>query len=208
MRKFETVKTPEELHELQGTPGKVALNKVIHRIDEHASQFIAHSPFLLLSTANKNGICDCSPRGDAPGFVQVLDPLHLLIPERMGNKRMDSLKNILENPQAGLLFIIPGLEETMRVNGTASIVKDKDLMEMMEAKGHIPDLGIIIKVEECFIHCAKAFKRSHLWNKEKWPDTSSLPSPAKIMAAHAQIKDVDEKKVQSSFDESYTKRLY
>ncbi|UOR10351.1 pyridoxamine 5'-phosphate oxidase family protein [Halobacillus amylolyticus] len=202
------VHTVEELYSLQGTPGKLADNKVIQHIDDLTKQFLAHSPFVVVSTSNAKGECDSSPRGDTPGFTYVLDNKHLLIPERMGNKRIDSMKNILENPNIGLLFMVPGLEETLRINGEATIVKDEDLLSKLEAQGHIPKVGIVVHVNECFIHCAKAFKRSKLWRPEQWPDTTNLPSPAKIMAAHAKLAGHDEEKVQSSLNESYNERLY
>ncbi|UOQ91771.1 pyridoxamine 5'-phosphate oxidase family protein [Halobacillus shinanisalinarum] len=202
------VRTVEELHSLQGTPGKIADNKVIKYIDALSKQFLAHSPFAIVSTSNTKGECDSSPRGDAPGFTYVLDDKHLLLPERLGNKRADSMRNILENPHIGLLFLIPGIEETLRINGEATIIKDGDLLRKLEAQGHVPKVGIVVHVNECFIHCAKAFKRSKLWRSEEWIDTTSLPSPAKMMADHAKLDVHDEERVQASLNESYHARLY
>ncbi|MBB6452368.1 hypothetical protein HNQ94_000813 [Salirhabdus euzebyi] len=201
----ETIKSEDELREILGTPSKLVENKVITYLDGNCIEFLAKSPFLVMSTANENGACDASPRGDAPGFVHVLDEKHLVIPERPGNKRIDSMRNILTNPSVGLIFIIPGLEETLRINGRAEIIKDEELLQKMEAQGKIPLLGICVEVEECFIHCAKAFKRSKLWDPESWTNQKNLPSPAKILSEHAKIPNQE---VQKLLQESYTKRLY
>lgn len=205
---YQTVDTIEELEKIQGTPGRLAQHKVIRHVDAHCRQFILHSPFLVMSTTNKKGSCDSSPRGDQPGFVHILDSKHILLPERIGNRRMDSMRNLIENPQIGLLFMIPGIEETLRINGNAKIIKERELLKQLEAKGHVPNVAIIVKVEECYIHCAKAFKRSKLWNPSEWPDTTTLPTPAKMLTDHAKLEDFDENRVQSSLIESYTHRLY
>ena len=155
-----TVSTEAELRQLVGEPSALALAKELGTLDVHCRAFIAHSPFLLLATSGATGRCDVSPKGDAPGFVQVLDERHLLIPDRPGNKRLDGMRNLLDNPHVGLIFLIPGVEETLRVNGRAWIVRDADLLERCEARGKVPALGIGVEVEEAFIHCAKAFKRS------------------------------------------------
>ncbi|ARI78862.1 MSMEG_1061 family FMN-dependent PPOX-type flavoprotein [Halobacillus mangrovi] len=200
---YETVSTVEELEQLQGTAGPLAQHKVIRHLDEHCIPFLQHSPFTVLSTSNKDGECDSSPRGDEPGFVYILDTKHFVLPERM-----DSIRNLLENKNIGLLFMIPGLEETLRINGKAEIIKDSTILQHLEEKGHIPKIGILVSVEECYIHCAKALKRSHLWDPDQWPDSSGLAKPAKMMADHAKLDDFNEAKVQDAFNESYTKRLY
>jgi PPOX class probable FMN-dependent enzyme len=205
---YETVSTVDELEEIQGTPGRLAANKVIHHLDEHCKAFLHHSPFAVISTSSADGACDNSPRGDGQGFVHILDEKHLILPERMGNKRMDSMRNLIENPKIGLLFMIPGLDETLRINGGAQIIKDPTLMQKMEEKGHVPKVGILVSVDECYIHCAKALKRAHLWQPEQWPDISRLSKPAKMISAHARLDDLDETKVQKALDESYTQRLY
>jgi uncharacterized protein len=197
-----------ELHETAGKAGELAANKAINYLDDHCREFIQKSPFLLLSTADLAGTCDVSPRGDDPGFVHILDDKTLLIPERPGNKRFDSMINIISNSCAGLLFIIPGLEETLRVNGKAAVLNDKKLMERMAVKGKTPLFGIGVDVEECFIHCAKAFKRSGLWQTEKWPAEETLPSAVKILKKHAALPGRSEESIEKSLEESYTKRLY
>ncbi|MCP3029266.1 pyridoxamine 5'-phosphate oxidase family protein [Halobacillus sp. A5] len=209
MKKFEKpVQSLEELRHTLGTPGRLAEHKVISHLDSYCRQFIAHAPFAVVSTSDSAGHCDSSPRGDAPGFAYILDEKHLVLPERMGNKRADSLQNILENPHIGLLFMIPGLEETLRINGQAVIIKDETFMNRLESQGHVPSVGIAVYVEACFIHCAKALKRSHLWSPEKWPELSDLPAPAKMLAAHSQLNEMDENQVRKSLHKSYTKRMY
>ncbi|MBM7554359.1 pyridoxamine 5'-phosphate oxidase family protein [Thalassobacillus pellis] len=204
----QTITTPEELYALQGEPGRLAIHKVIDHIDTSAQHFISLSPFLVLATSDSNGNGDSSPRGDAPGFVYIWTKKHLLIPELPGNKRMDSLLNILNNPAVGLLFMIPGLEETLRVNGTAVLTKDPDLLDKVKSKGKTPKLAIAVEVRECYVHCAKALKRSQLWDPESWLPQEMKPSPAKMMATHATLSDMDENDVQKDLDESYTNRLY
>ncbi|MED4072796.1 pyridoxamine 5'-phosphate oxidase family protein [Priestia endophytica] len=199
------VKTEGELLSLIGEPNEMARKKVINCIDQHCRDFIAQSPFIILSSSS-GSYCDASPRGDAPGFVSVLDNNHLLIPERRGNKRMDSLRNILKNPYVGLLFLIPGMGETLRVNGKATLVKDEELLKQLEVEGKVPLIGILVEVEECFIHCAKAFKRSSLWEPEHWP--KKYPSAAKMLAHHVKLPNATEESIQKSLQEGYEKRLY
>jgi uncharacterized protein len=138
----------------------------------------------------------------------VLDEKHLVIPERTGNKRVDSLRNILSNPRIGLLFLIPGLGETLRVNGKACLVKDDELLEQMAVKGQKPLIGIGVEVEECFIHCAKAFKRSRLWEPDSWANKEILPSAAKMLFEHAKLPGTTAEKINERLQEGYTKRLY
>ncbi|QQE79127.1 pyridoxamine 5'-phosphate oxidase family protein [Alicyclobacillus sp. SO9] len=202
------VSTEEELRSLIGYPSDLVQNKVIPHLDEHCRGFISRSPLLLLSTADNNGRCDVSPRGDSAGSVYVLDDTHLIIPERPGNRKIDSMRNILSNPHIGLIFMIPGLEETLRVNGSARLVRDKDLLISMESHGHVPILGIGVTVEECFIHCAKAFKRSKVWDPESWPHANELPNVPKMLADHAKLPGMDTKQVANSLEDSYKNRLY
>ena len=179
---FKHVVTSErELRDLMGTPSERAIKKESATVDEPAREFIQHSPFLLLATSDAKGRCDVSPKGDAPGFVRVLDERHLVIPDRPGNKRLDGLRNVLENPHVGMIFLVPGREETLRVNGRASIVRDEDILESIAAHGKRPQVAIAVEVEECFLHCPKAFRRSQLWEPEAWPDRSVLPSMACVL---------------------------
>ena len=175
-------------------------------LDEHSRAFIARSPFLLLATSNAGGRCDVSPKGDAPGFVLVLDDTHLVIPDRPGNKRFDGMRNLLENPHVGLIFIVPGREDTLRVNGRACIVKDEDLLERMVVMGKRPPLAIGVEVEECYLHCAKAFKRSHLWETKSWSDTSCLPSMARVIWEQvSRVKPLD--MTAEEYEQDSAKRL-
>ena len=203
-----TVKTIEELREITGNPSELVNNKVISYLDEHCRDFINKSPFLTISTADEFGACDVSPRGDNAGFVYVLNDKQLVIPERPGNRRMDSMRNILSNPNVGLLLLIPGLGETLRINGKASVIYDEELLEKMAVNGKRPLLGIGVDVEECFIHCAKAFRRSELWNPEMWANKEELPKGAKILAAHAKLPNVDEEAIGKILDKSYRETLY
>ncbi|RNB92025.1 pyridoxamine 5'-phosphate oxidase family protein [Brevibacillus fluminis] len=201
----ETVSTEEELRSMLGYPSELVQNKVIHYLDEHCRDFIAKSPFLAISTSDHQGLCDVSPRGDSPGFVLVLDDKHLVIPERPGNRRIDSMKNILSNPNIGLIFIIPGLEETLRINGRACLVRDEELLAQMEAGGRTPMIGIGVEVQECYVHCAKAFKRSKLWDHDSWLEKDKLPRASRILADHAKMAP---EAIEEVLKESYTKRLY
>jgi PPOX class probable FMN-dependent enzyme len=195
-----------ELRSLFGEPSPLATNKVIHRLDDHCRDFIARSPFVLIATSGTDGTCDVSPRGDAPGFVRVLDEHRLAIPERPGNRRTDSLRNILANPQIGMIFLIPGLGETLRVNGRACITRDPELLASMAAHGKEPMVAIGVEVAEVFVHCAKALLRSKLWDPVTWP--AQLPDTARMLADHVGRPDTDAAKVAASLQESYTKRLY
>ena len=143
--------------------------------------FIGRSPFALLATADAAGNTDISPKGDPAGFVKVLDDKTLVIPDRPGNHRADSLENILQNPKVGLIFMIPGKTETLRVSGTATIVKDQALLDSMAVQGRSPALAIAVHVEEAFFHCSKCMIRSGLWKTEQWPDLEGLPRLAETM---------------------------
>lgn len=204
----EQIGTEEELRSLLGFPSELVRHKVIDHLDENCRDFIALSPYLFISTANSEGECDVSPRGDAPGFTLVLDDKHLVIPERPGNRRLDSMLNIFSNPHVGLIFLIPGLEETLRVNGRACVFQDQSTLCQMEAHGHRPLVGIGVEVEECYVHCAKSLKRSRLWQPDSWPGASSLPNPAEMVAVHVNLPGMTVEKVAESLHESYTRRLY
>ena len=175
------VTTQAELRAIFGAPGERAVLKERPRLDAHTRAFIARAPFVLLATSNAAGRCDVSPKGDAPGFVLVLDDTHLVIPDRPGNNRIDGFTNIMENPHIGMIFLIPGREDTLRVNGRAHVIRDAELLARLEVQGKRPKVAIGVEVEECFLHCAKAFKRSGLWERERWPDAASLPSMARIL---------------------------
>ncbi|MCM3718049.1 pyridoxamine 5'-phosphate oxidase family protein [Fictibacillus phosphorivorans] len=199
---------PEELRTMLGSPSIRGQNKVISAIDEHCREFIRKSPFVVLATSDAAGNCDSSPRGDAPGFVYVVDDQHLIIPERPGNKRADSMFNLLENPRVGLLFMIPGMGETLRINGEATIIRDEDILEKMAVNGKPPQLGIVVKVEQCFMHCGKAFKRSGLWEQKKWLAKEEQPNAAKIIADHVNLPGMTEEVVAEALLDGYKNKLY
>jgi PPOX class probable FMN-dependent enzyme len=204
----QVVTSEQELRTTVGHPTELALRKQLPELDVHCRDFIARSPFLLLATANAQGQCDVSPKGDVPGFVLVLDDRHLAIPDRPGNRRLDGMKNLLENPHVGLIFLIPGKEETLRINGRAWIVRDEELLERMTVTGKRPQLAIGVEVEECFFHCAKAFKRSRLWQPAEWSDGSGLAPAAQVFLDHAKPAGATVEDVERRLQESYTKRLY
>ena len=197
----------EELRELLGEPSETVKKKQLDHIDEHCRAFIAHVPFLLLGTSNRAGECDVSPKGDAPGFVRVLDDRTLVIPDRPGNRRIDTLSNILENPRAGLLFLIPNVQETLRVNGQASIIRDEALLEEMTARGKRPLLAIAVDVEEAFIHCPKAFIRSSLWDAARIDRPRPIATLARIIVDHTRIDGLTEADQQRRIDASLTTQL-
>jgi hypothetical protein len=202
------VKSIEELRALVGEPSELALKKQIGALDAHCRAFIRHSPFLLLATSNAAGQCDVSPKGDAPGFVLVLDDGHLVIPDRPGNRRLDGMRNLLENPHIGLIFLIPGREDTLRVNGRAWIVRDPVLLERTAVMHKRPDLAIGVEVEECFLHCAKAFKRSRLWRTETWPEPAAVASMARILLDQAKPAGMTLEDMQRRLERGYTTQLY
>lgn len=191
-----------------GYPSELVKNKVISQLDKHCRHFISQSPLLFMSTSDQAGNCDVSPRGDEPGFVMVLDERRLCIPERPGNRRVDSMQNIISNPKIGLIFIIPGLNETLRINGVACVIRDEKLLKKMEFNGHIPILGVGVEIEDCYIHCGKPFIRSKLWNPESWQSKGQLPNMAQMLSIHANLPGMDDKEVAELLNESYTKRLY
>lgn len=204
----EILTSEDQIREILGYPSELVKRKVINRIDKHCLNFISLSPLLFLSTADDKGNCDVSPRGDAPGSVLVLDDNHFVIPERPGNRRIDTLKNILLNPKIGILFIIPGLGETLRINGQAFVIKDEEILKKMKAHEKMPVLGIGVQVEECFIHCAKAFIRSKVWDYDSWQKKDSLPSISSILTDHLNSSEYTKESIKKGFQESYENRLY
>ncbi len=186
--------------------GSPPLRKQIDHLDEHCRDFIARSPLAMLATADADGRCDVSPRGGPVGFVHVLDRQRLLIPDFPGNRRLDSQLNLLANPRASLLFLVPGLGETLRVEGGACITRDGALLAGLAVNGRAPALGIGIEVEAAFIHCAKALIRSGAWKPDTWAD--ELPPASKILRDHMAIPDLSEADVAERLADSYEKTLY
>jgi PPOX class probable FMN-dependent enzyme len=174
------VRDAAALRELLGEPADVVRTKVADRVNALTRQFIERSPFVLLATSAPDGSCDVSPRGDPPGFVRVLDDRTLLVPDRPGNRLADSLRNVLANPHVGLLFVIPGIGDTFRVNGRATIVTDRELLEPSAVEGKVPKLGLLVEIEQAFMHCSKAFLRAQLWDPGRHVDRAELPTSGEI----------------------------
>ena len=201
------ITSEEQFRAVMGYPAPRTLRKELSYLDEFCRTFIARSPFVVISSCDADGRMDVGPRGDPPGFVQVLDEHTLAIPDRPGNRRADTFKNILQNDHVGLLFFIPGKQETLRVSGRASIVRDTELRTTMEVSGKPPDFAIVVAVEQAFFQCAKCIIRSNLWNKEAWPALTGLPSQAETIVAAAKL-DISVQEMQAIIDEDRKTRLY
>ncbi len=172
-----------QLRALVGEPLPLTRDKVSAKLNHLTRKFIELSPFLCLATTDESGRCDVSPRGDPRGFVTILDDVTLLLPERPGNRLADSLTNILKNPRVGLLFFIPGVGDTLRVNGRATLTHDAALLLPCAVEGKVPKLGVLVDVEEAFTHCSKAFLRSRLWDPSLFTDRAELPTMGEIFEA-------------------------
>lgn len=204
----DVVTSEDELRAFLGEPNELAVRKQRDALDHHTRALIACSPLVLVGTADARGRCDVSPKGDTPGFVLVLDDRHLVVPDRPGNRRLDGMRNILENPHVGLLFLVPGKEETLRVNGSARVVRDETLLARMAVGGKAPRCAIGVEVEEVFLHCAKAFKRSRLWDSRAWPDLSGLAPGAQVFFEHAQPEGVTLEQLEQRIQHGYDTGLY
>lgn len=196
-----------ELRAVLGHPSQRAVDKQIDRLDEHCRSIIARSPFVVVSSADAQGRPDASPKGDAPGFVLVVDEHTLAIPDRPGNRRADTFRNVLANPRVGLLFLVPGRMETLRINGRARIANDPSLLERMTVQGKAPALALEVTVEEAFVHCGKCMLRSRLWDPASWPEVADLPSHARCLLDQAKPAQSLEE-VEASVRESYARQLY
>ena len=194
------IETAEQLRSSYGEPSERAARKSLDRLDRHCRRFIELSPFVVLASAGADGRVDCSPRGDPAGFVAVLDDRTVLLPDRLGNNRVDSLRNVLESPYVGLLFMIPGVDETLRLNGRAELTTDPALLEPLAVKGRSPRSGLVVEVEEIFLQCTKALVRSRLWADESRVDRKAvLPSFGQMLADHVGLPDgeVVEREIQA-----------
>ncbi|HTQ35047.1 MAG TPA: pyridoxamine 5'-phosphate oxidase family protein [Stellaceae bacterium] len=196
-----------EIREIYGHPMERTVKKQLPRLEKHSRAFIAMSPFLVMATCDAEGRCDASPKGDAPGFVHVLDDETLLIPDRLGNNRVDSIGNILQHPRIGLIFFVPGVRETLRVNGRAQITVDPALLGPTEVNGKLPRSGILVTADEVYFHCGKALIRSDLWNPEKHVGRKGFPSLGVVIAEQIG-QQVDAKEAERMTEESYVARLY
>ena len=203
----EVVTTESQLEEVLGVPSDRVLRKQIAILDANSRAFIAKSPFLLIASHDTDGNMDVSPKGDPAGFVRVLDETTLVIPERPGNRRADTFRNVLANPGVGILFLIPGKTETLRVSGSAMIVRDRWLRDEMAIGEKVPELGLVVNVREAFFHCSKCMLRSHLWESEHWPDITDLPTLARAMVDAGKLSEsVDQ--MQALIESDARERLY
>ena len=205
------VSDENQLRSLFPTTHAIAIQKCQDHLDQHARDFVARSPFMCLGTQSSDGRADVSPRGDPRGFVKVLDAKTLLIPDRPGNNRLDSLSNILANPTVGLLFMIPGFDDTMRVNGKAKITRDPALLAQLTVEGRLPTVAIVVTVQEVFIHCAKAFRRSRLWDPSHHQNRSEMPSLLKIIldqTTGAPADPEEMKAIDAGLEVEYQKTMY
>ena len=202
---------PSSLRRLFAPTHDLAAVKCLDTLDKHAQAFIRRAPFVCLGTQNTDGKADVSPRGDPVGFVRILDDRTLAIPDRPGNNRLDSLANIVANPNVGLLFLIPGFDDTLRVNGQATLTTDPEVLDRMSVNDRVPKLAIVVRVREVFLHCAKAFRRSRLWDPAHLQQRSEMPSLVKIILDQttgapddaAQMRKLDDK-----LEEDYKTSLY
>lgn len=188
----DTVRTIEELRTVMEMPSQPALQKDVGRIDAACRWFIERAPFVFVATSDAEGRCDVSPKGDHPGFVQVLDEETLVLPDRPGNNRADSISNIIANPHVGMIFVVPGADWTLRVNGRAEIVRDADVLDRCAVNGKAPALGIAVHVEEAYMHCPKCIIRSKLWEAETQLEREEMPKfalMARDMAGYRQVPD-------------------
>lgn len=201
------VTTTNELSSLIGAPSELVIKKQLSQLDDHMRTFITESPFALLGTVDREGRCDVSPRGDVPSVAKIIDAKTIVLAERPGNRRADSLQNIMETGRVGLLFMIPGQGETLRVNGRACVFRDEDVLATMVVNEKQPVVGIGIEVEECYLQCAKALIRSKLWADPSDHPKTALPSYAQILIDQTKIDETVES-LNEQIEESYAKRLY
>jgi uncharacterized protein len=178
----ETLGSVDDLRTLYRPPNPRAASKVHPRIDEASARLIARCPLVLLATADRDGRCDVSPRGGPPGFVTVLDDRHVALPDLGGNNRLDSSSNLVANAHAGLLFVLPGKDETLRINGPAVLTTDDDVLDRTHPALRRPKMALVVEAEEVFAHCAKAFRRGRVWQPDTWAALADAPDLAEIYA--------------------------
>ena len=200
------VSSEARLRELIGSPMPRTRDKARPSLHEHDREWLAHSPFCLIATSAADGSCDVSPKGDPAGFVKVLDDTTIAIPDRAGNRRVDGFVNLLSNPQIGLIFLVPGRGDTLRINGRARIVSEAPFLDAMVVSGNRPRLAVLVEVEEVFFHCSKAFLRSQLWQPQTW-EPEALPSRARI-ARDLEQPNVPLEQLEEYYGPAYAAGLY
>jgi len=203
----EVITSEEQLRDIFGWPAERAVKKELQQLDKHCRAIIEKSPFVLFASSDGTK-CDVSPKGDRPGFVQVLDDKTVAIPDLPGNSRLDTLSNFIANPQVGMLFMVPGMNETLRINGRVTLVRDAELLESMSVGGKLPKLAIVVHVEEVFTHCPKAFIRSSLWNHETWSDRSEIASYAEILRDHVGMENCDLDELEKELEKRISSTLH
>ena len=197
------ISSPAQLWELLGEPLPRVIAKETPQLDARAVDFIATSPFLVMATTGEDGSCDAGPKGGPAGFVNVLTSTRLLVPDFPGNRRFDGVQNIVDRPGIGLLFVVPGISETLRVNGFARLTRDPALLAACEVDGRQPWFVVDVEVRQVFSHCGKAFVRGHLWEPESWPDPLDVRSPSRSIAGLAEEEQRDEADVRREVEASY-----
>jgi hypothetical protein len=200
------VTSKRELEEIIGSPLQRVVDKVRPVLDDLHKEWLSYSPFCLIATSAADGSCDVSPKGDPPGFAEVLDPETIAIPDRPGNKRVDGFRNILTNPHVGMLFMVPGRGDTLRINGRARLVREAPFFDLMVVKGHRPTLALVVEVKEVFFHCSKAFLRSQLWNPASWQP--ELVPPRAVIAKVLERPEDSLEELERYYGERYADRLY
>ena len=201
------VQTSEQLGAIYKEPSREARDKVLDHLDVHCQKMISLSPFVCLATTSADGSIDISPRGDPPGSVQVLNATQLLIPDRFGNNRVDTLSNLMHNPAIGLFFLVPGMIESLRVSGNARVITDGALLESMAIQDKVPSTGILVDVKRAFLQCGKAIKRSGLWEGTYQIQRSEMPSFGEILADQTD-SDMSAAELDCSIDDAYKNKLY
>jgi uncharacterized protein len=205
---FEKVVTTEnELRAIMGYPSEIVTRKTINYIDDHCRSFIEQSPFITIATSDREGNFDVSPKGDPAGFVKILNDKMLAIPDRPGNKKADTLSNIIKNPNVGLIFLIPGIKETLRINGEARVVTDKNVLELLSCQGKQPTFAIVVNVKEAFMHCAKCIIRSNLWGSLDDTQERKVPTLAKALIDHGKL-DISHVELDGMIKEDEKTNLY
>jgi len=207
MRGDQTIDSAAKLRQVYRPPRQRSLDKEIDHLDVHCRDFIAHAPFVVLASADAAGRVDVSPKGGPAGFVVVLDDHRLAIPDMAGNNRLDSMRNIVGGGKVALLFMVPGIDETLRVNGVASVSADPDVLSVCPVEGLRPNVAIVVDVGTAFIHCAKALRRGGLWEPERWPATADMAAPACMLKDHIGL-DGTVADSQRALDESYAKTTW
>jgi PPOX class probable FMN-dependent enzyme len=201
------IATEEELRSMHGPVGDLAARKCMPKLDPHTKRFMSLSPFLCIASSRPGGAADISPRGDAPGFVGILDDTTILIPDRLGNNRLDTSSNILENPHVGLIFMVPGLQETLRINGRARICTDAGVLAGFAVNGKVPATGLLVEIDEVMFQCAKALVRSRLWDDDYKVGRDAMPPLGKIIKDQIET-DMTAEEAEVRIQESLRDRLY